>query len=78
MATRKTADVAKPEKQSVFTVSLDKSFTGLNVREKPTMDSDIVAVIPDGAKVKSDTTKKAKSGWIAVYGGGYVLSEYLK
>lgn len=78
MAARKTADVAKPEEQSVFTVSLDKGFSGLNVRQKPDTKSDVVAVIPDGAKVKTDLSKKTKSGWIAVYGGGYVLSEYLK
>ena len=51
---------------------------GLNHRAKPSKDSNVLAVLAYGTKVVVDPTVETPECWVAVKGGGYVMSEYLK
>lgn len=51
---------------------------GVCIREKGSKDSKILAVLPYGAKVAVDTKTEAPAGWIAVAGGGFTMTEFLK
>lgn len=51
---------------------------GLNLREKPNKESKVLAVLPYGEKIKVDKAADVPDGWLAVKGGGYVMSEFLK
>ena len=64
-------------------MAVRKNFTvaykgGLNLREKPSKDSNILAVLPFGEKVTVDNTVDTPYEWAAVKGGGYVMREFLK
>ena len=52
--------------------------SGLNLREKASKDSNILARLAYEEKVTIDPKAEAPEGWVAVVGGGYVMSEYLK
>lgn len=51
---------------------------GLNLRAKPSKDSNVLAVLAFGAKVTVDPTVETPDEWLAVKDGGYVMSAYLK
>ena len=60
-----------------------KTFTvawpgGVCVREAPSKDSKVLAVLPCGEKVTVDQKTEAPAGWTAVSGGGFTMSIYLK
>ena len=61
--------------RKTYTVSYEG---GLNLREKPSKDSNILAVLPHGEKVTIDTAKDVPEGWTAVKSGGFVMKEFLK
>ena len=80
MAARKTAakaaDIAaeKTEEVKTYTVNVPK----LKLRATPSKDGEILSVLPFGIKLTVDAARKAPVGWTAVYGTGYVMTEYLK
>lgn len=53
-------------------------YAGLNLREQPSMDSEVIKLLENGAKVIIDPEIEAPEGWVAIKDGGYVMSEYLK
>jgi len=60
-----------------------KTFTvnwlgGVCLREEPSKDSKVLAILPFGEKVTIDQKADAPSGWTAVSGGGYTMTQYLK
>lgn len=59
-----------------YTVRTKKK--GLNLREEPNKDSNILRLIPNGEKVKIDPSVETPLGWFAVDGGGYVMGEFLE
>lgn len=63
MAARKTLTVSTPR--------------GLNLREEPSLDSRVLAVLLPGSSVVPDRKAKAPEGWTAISGGGYVMTKYL-
>ena len=64
MATRRT-----------YTVQTKK---GLNLREEPSKQSKILALLAFGEKVIIDPSAETPDGWVAVKSGGYVMKEFLK
>lgn len=68
----------EPEKVIVYTVEAGGGYTGVNVREKPSENSTVLYVAPNGTMVKPDDSKRPPVGWIAVQGGGYIKNDYLK
>lgn len=58
-----------------YTVSYEH---GLNLREKPSKSSNVLAVLPFGEKVVIDPKAETPEGWFAVATGGFVMAEYLK
>ena len=65
MAAKKTYTVAAPA-------------GNLNVREEPSSNAKIIALIPTGSKIKINPAAKVPDGWKAVESGGFVMGEYLK
>ena len=59
-----------------YTVETKKR--GLNLREAPTKESRVIKLLPNGADVTVDREVETPEGWVAIKGGGYVMSEYLK
>ena len=59
------------------TFSVQTEVAGLNLRSQPSMTAQVIRVIPNGEKVKIDTAKPAPDGWVAIEGGGFVMSAYL-
>lgn len=53
------------------------SPSGLNVRQHPAKNAQILRVLSAGEKVAVDTSVSVP-GWKALLGGGFVMSEYLK
>jgi hypothetical protein len=51
---------------------------GVCKREEASKDSKILAILPFNAKVTIDSKADAPTGWTAIAGGGYIMSEYLK
>lgn len=51
---------------------------GLNLRAEPSMQSEVLRVMPYGFRVLEDPEREAPDGWLAVSGGGYCRLEYLK
>ena len=51
---------------------------GVCLREEPSKDSKVLAILPYGEKVAIDTKAEAPNGWTAVSGGGYIMTQYLK
>ena len=80
MAARKTtakaADIAaeKTEEVKTYTVNVPK----LKLRATPSKDGEILSVLPFGLKITVDAARKAPTGWTAVDGTGYVMTEFLK
>ena len=58
-----------------YTVKTSKA--GLNVREEPSKDSKILKLLPNGARVNILSTEDLPTGWAAIKGGGYVMTEFL-
>lgn len=50
---------------------------GLNLRTEPSMDAEVIRIMPYGEMVTQDV-EKAPSGWIAVKGGGFCMKQYLQ
>ena len=65
--------MAAPRKN--YTVSYEG---GLNLRQKPSKDAKILALLSPDTKVVIDPKAETPEGWYAVATGGYVMSEYLK
>lgn len=63
-------------KRRNFTVETRKR--GLNLRKEPSMDSEILSLIPNGERVVIDPYAEVPDGWAAVQDGGYVKREFLK
>ena len=64
-------------------MAVKKNYTvnaegGLNLREKASKDSKVLALLPFGAKVVIDPKAEVPEGWASVVGGGFVMTEYLK
>lgn len=59
-----------------YTVRTKKA--GLNLREEPSKESNILRLIPNGEKVTVDPSVETPLGWFAVKGGGYVMGEFLE
>ncbi len=60
-----------------------KTFTvswpgGVCLREAPSTNARVLAIIPNGDKVTIDTKAEAPDGWTAVSGGGFTMTQYLK
>lgn len=60
-----------------------KSFTvdwpgGVCLREQPSLESNILKILPFGEKVSLAPKAEAPKGWVAVAGGGYTMEKYLK
>lgn len=51
---------------------------GVCLREEPSQGSKVLAVLPYGEKVTIDPKTETPSGWVAVAGGGFTMSRYLK
>lgn len=51
---------------------------GLNLRAEPSMESEILTLLPNGSKVVIDPTADVPEGWAAVQSGGYVVRRFLK
>ena len=62
--------------KKTFTVNTDER--GLNLREKPSFEGKIIALLPKGSKVVIDPSIETPEGWVAVKDGGFVVAEYLK
>lgn len=73
MARRKLTPL--PE-DSLKTVTV-RSASGLNLREAPAYDAPVLRVLRDGESITINTDETAPSGWLAVDGGGYVMSRYV-
>ena len=54
------------------------SATGLNVRQHPAKNAQILRVLSDGEKVAVDNSVEVPGGWKALMGGGFVMAEFLK
>lgn len=50
---------------------------GLNLRENPSTESNILKVLPYGETVEPAPKADSPDGWLAVKGGGYVMKEFL-
>lgn len=61
-------------KRKTYTVN---SEPGLNVRENPSMDAQILRVLSDGEKITVDPNAET-DGWKALTDGGFVMAKYLK
>lgn len=68
----------EPEKVIVYTVEAGRGYTGVNVREKPSENSTVLYVAPNGTMIKPNDRKNTPVGWTAVQGGGYIKNDYLK
>lgn len=51
---------------------------GLNLRAEPSKEAEVLRVLPFGETVEPEPDAEAPEGWLAVKGGGYVMTEYLK
>jgi hypothetical protein len=51
---------------------------GVCLREQPTTESKILAILPCGEKITPDPKAEAPKGWVAVAGGGFTMARYLK
>lgn len=51
---------------------------GLNLRAEPSTDADILRVLRYMENVEPDTERESPDGWMAVKGGGYCMTEFLK
>ena len=51
---------------------------GVCLREQPSRESKVLEILPCGQKVSIDQKAEAPDGWVAVTGGGYTMSQYLK
>lgn len=58
-----------------FVVSTD--MAGLNLRSAPSLEAEIVKVLPNGEKVQT-VAADVPDGWAAVKGGGYVMKQFLE
>jgi len=63
------------KQKTTYTVNVER---GLNLRAEPSKDAPVLAILEHGEKVKADTERGSADGWLAVVGGGYVMTEYLK
>lgn len=54
------------------------SQKGLNLREEPSMGSEILARLPYGLKLTIDGGREAPDGWLAIDSVGYVMAEFVK
>ena len=61
--------------RKVFTVDY---AGGVCVREKPSTEAKILRVLAFGEKVKPATKAEAPDGWLAVDGGGYTMTKFLR
>lgn len=61
--------------KTTYTVN---AANGLNLREEPSKDARVIAILKYGDKVKIDPKRVTKEDWMAVVGGGYVMAAYLK
>ena len=59
----------------VYTV---KYHAGLNIRSEPSKDSDVLRVAKYMENVVPAVGVEAPDGWLAVDGGGYCMTEFLK
>lgn len=50
---------------------------GLNLRAGPSKEDEILRVLKYGETVTPDHDREAPEGWMAVDGGGYVMTEFL-
>lgn len=64
--------MARPKK--TYTVAYKH---GLNLRADPSKESEVIRVLKLGEKIERDKETEAPDGWMAVSGGGYVMTEYL-
>lgn len=64
MASRKT-----------FTVN---SAHGLNLRAEPSKKAKVLSILADGEKITADKDTASPNGWLAVKGGGFVMTEFIK
>lgn len=51
---------------------------GLNLRAEPSKESKVLSLLPNGSKVQRDGGREAPEGWMAVKGGGFVMTKFLK
>ncbi len=51
---------------------------GLNLREAPSKDANILKVLNQNTRIEADNTANAPDGWIAIKGGGFVMKQFLK
>lgn len=63
------------KKTTVLTVN---SATGLNLRQHPARNSPVLRILKNGEEIGVDKTKDCPDGWIAVMGGGFVMSKFVK
>lgn len=61
--------------RKTFTVRTAKA--GLNLREAPSKDSAVLALLPNGKKV-TILQAECPDGWVAVKGGGYCMKQFLE
>ena len=76
MAARKVTE--KPAEKTAETKTYTVAVPKLKLRAAPSKDGDILSILPFGLKLTVDPTRKAPSGWTAVDGTGYVMTEFLK
>jgi uncharacterized protein YgiM (DUF1202 family) len=64
--------------KKTFAVSVNPDKAGLNLRAKPSLEAPVIRLLKNGEKVVIVPEEEAPEGWVAVKGGGYVMSEFLK
>lgn len=58
-----------------FTVN---SAHGLNLRAEPSRKANVLRILADGEKITVDNETASPDGWIAVKGGGFVMTRFIK
>ena len=76
MAARKTTEKPAVEiaKAKIYTVNVPR----LKLRATPSKDGEVLSVLPFGLKLVKDDVRSTPTGWTAIDGTGYVMTEYLK
>lgn len=61
--------------RKIFTVN---AAHGLNLREAPSKEARVLRILADGEKITADNNIASPDGWLAVKGGGFVMTEFIK
>jgi len=61
--------------RKIFTVN---AAHGLNLRAEPSRKARVLRILADGEKITVDSETASPDGWLAVKGGGFVMTQFIK